>query len=312
MDRIGRDDLPAALLVSASVLLLGSVAATIDDVVGAGGGFDFDVDPRSGGIKEVNESLRNGSGGQGLIGQEQTIDLVICIDVLTTTPAILGIVAGVGLVLYGLYRRYNAATSLLVGTGVVPVVWGTYFLLTNCITADTGGSAFLSGPPVVTNEVGVNAPSIPPAVVAGVVGVVVLAGLVLLTLTTRGPDEPHETVADEPDTAGTALARAAGRAADRIAAANVPVDNAVYRAWLDMTGLLDIENPETTPPRDFAAAAIEAGLDEDDVAELTELFTDVRYGGKPAEEREGRAVEVLRRIEQTYREDADEEPGGTP
>lgn len=305
MDSIDRDDLLAAVLVSASVLLLGGVASTMNDIVGRDGGFDIDVDPRSGGFEDVNKSLGNESvSGQG-VGGEQTIDLVICIDALTTTPAILGIVAGVGLLLYGLARRYNAATSLLAGTAVVPIVWGAYFLSTNCPTADSGGWTLLSGRSMVTNTGGIRSPSLPPEVVAGVLGVIVIAGLGLLTTISRGPDEPHEVEPDEPDTAGAAVARAAGRAADRIDAANKPVDNAVYRAWLEMTESLDLEHPETTAPRDFASAATERGFDETAVAELTELFTDVRYGGKRAENREARAIEILRRIEETY-QDADE------
>lgn len=312
MDSIGREDVPVALFVSVTVFILGIVASTIDDVTEKGGGVDVDIDPRSGdGIEETNATLRNISeSGQGLAGQEQTIDLVICIDVLTTMPAILGIVVGGGVVLYGLYRRYNGATSLLVGTGGVPIVWGTYFFLTNCPTTENGGGgSLLSGQSVVTNQGGVSSPSIPPWVVAGLFGVVVVAGIALLKTRAGKYEtvEPIEAEPDEPDAA--AFGRAAGRAADRIEATNAPVDNAVYRAWLEMTGLLDIENPKTTAPRDFAAAAIEFGLDEADVTELTDLFTDVRYGGKSAEDREERALEILRRIERTY-QDASGGPGG--
>jgi hypothetical protein len=230
--------------------------------------------------------------------------------VLTTTPAILGIVAGVGVVLFGIYRRYNGATSLLVGTAVVPIVWAVYFFLTNCMTSDSGGWTFLSGQSVMTNEGGVSSPSLPPELVAGGIGIVVIAGLGLLSLITGSTDESLQEASEEPDTTGAAVARAAGRAADRIEATNAPVDNDVYRAWLEMTRLLDIENPETTAPHDFAVAASELGFNEDDVAELAELFTDVRYGGKGAKDREDRALKVLRRIQQTY-QDADEGPGGT-
>lgn len=298
MYRIDRDDVPAIFLVSVTVLVLGAIAATIDSVVGGTGGFDIEVDRRGGGIGRVNESLDNGSvGGQGILGQEQTLDLVICIDALRTTPAILAIVTSVGLVLYALARRYNTATSLLVGTGVIPIVWGSYFFLTNCLTANTGGWTLLTGQAVVTNEGTINSPTLPPVLVAGVIGVFVLAGLGFLATITRGTDEPPEVEPEEEVSTGAAVGRAAGRAAERIAAANVPVDNAVYRAWLEMTRHLDIENPETTPPQEFAGAAVEAGLDEDDVAELTELFTDVRYGGKGAADREDRAVAILRRID---------------
>lgn len=307
MDGVDRDDALAAGLIATTVLLLGAVAATIDDVVGGRSDVSLDVDPRSGGVSQPNGSLANGSfGAQGLGGQGGSIDLVICIDALTTAPAILGIVAGVGLVLYGVYRRYNAATTLLTGTGVVPLVWGLYFFLTNCLGTGTGGPMRLGGSSVVSSDGGLGAPVLPPAILAGLFGVVVIAGLVVLATTIRGSGE--STGADvEPDEPATAdVARTAGQAADRIETANVPADNAVYRAWYEMTELLDVESPETTVPEDFAGAAIGIGLDRDHVEELTDLFRDVRYGGERPDRREDRAVEVLRRIERSYRTTTEE------
>jgi len=299
MDGVDRDTLLAAGFIAGSVLLLGAVASTIDDIVGRQSDIAVDVDPRSGKLGQANASIGNESvSGQSLAGPEQTIDLVICIDELTTAPAMLGIVAAVVLVVYGFYRRYNASTSLLAGTGLVPVVWGSYFFVTNCGAGGLGGSTLLGGTSTVTRDGGLSSPVLPPEVVAGLFGVVVIAGLVFLATTTTGSRESREPEPDEPDTAD--VARTAGRAADRIETADVPTDNAVYRAWLEMTGLLDIESPETTAPEDFAGAAIELGLDEDHVAELTDLFRDVRYGGKSTEGREDRAVEILRRIEQSY------------
>ena len=68
-----------------------------------------------------------------------------------------------------------------------------------------------------------------------------------------------------------------------------------------MTAALDVDSPGTTTPREFQRTAVEAGMDRSDVAELTELFESVRYGGlEPTDERERRAVETLRRIESDY------------
>lgn len=300
MDGVDRDRALAGAFVAGSVLLLGVLASTIDDVVGGTGGMDVEVTRPGAGFGEVNATLTNGSaGGGGPVGESGTIDLIICIDALTTTPAILGIVAVIGTLLFGVYRRYNAATSLLVGTGIVPVVWGTYFFLTNCIGSGAGGMTLFSGASVVTNEGGIGAPAVPPAVLAGVFGVVVVGGLAVLATTAGSRPESSDPVPEEVGTAD--VARTVGRAADRIQTADVPPDNAVYRAWRELTALLDVENPETTAPEDFARAAIDLGLDEDHVDELTELFRDVRYGGKSAERREDRAVEIFRRIEESYR-----------
>jgi hypothetical protein len=99
---------------------------------------------------------------------------------------------------------------------------------------------------------------------------------------------------DDPDR--EAVAAAAGRAADDIESA-VDRSNGVYEAWADMTDALDLPR-ETTTPQEFADAAVRAGVDPEDVTELTHLFETVRYGGAdPSAERERHAVEALRRIE---------------
>jgi len=142
-------------------------------------------------------------------------------------------------------------------------------------------------------------------VLAGVVGVLLLAlGVVL-----RWPRAEDEAVttgesAAETDTDTAALGEIAGRAADRIETdSSGDSENEVYRAWREMTAQLDTETPETTTPREFQQAAVEAGMAPDDVRELTRLFERVRYGGESATaDREERAVQVLRRIESAYGE----------
>ncbi|WP_265109656.1 DUF4129 domain-containing protein [Halosolutus halophilus] len=111
-------------------------------------------------------------------------------------------------------------------------------------------------------------------------------------------DPADDTGSDDTDRA--AIGRAAGRAADRIERGD-DVDNDVVRAWQEMTSLLDVSRPETTTPREFATVAADAGMDPDDVRELTRLFEDVRYGEySPTDDRERRAVRVFRRIERAY------------
>jgi hypothetical protein len=74
-----------------------------------------------------------------------------------------------------------------------------------------------------------------------------------------------------------------------------------------MTRHLDVPNPESSTPAEFAAVAVEAGIDREDVEELTALFEAVRYGGEsPTEDRERRALEALRSVEE-YADD-----GGGP
>lgn len=97
-----------------------------------------------------------------------------------------------------------------------------------------------------------------------------------------------------------AVGDAAGRAATRIDAGE-NATNAVYTAWAEMTAALDVENPDSTTPAAFSRAAVEAGMAEADVEELTQLFVDVRYGETSVSpERERRARRALERIESTY------------
>lgn len=124
---------------------------------------------------------------------------------------------------------------------------------------------------------------------------------VALTLLVSGDDTEEEIETPDADDANVAaVARAAGRAADRIDD-SADVDNEIYRAWLEMTRHLDVENPESSTPAEFAAAAVDAGMERSDVEELTALFEEVRYGGEePTPERTERARDALRRIEKTY------------
>jgi len=111
------------------------------------------------------------------------------------------------------------------------------------------------------------------------------------------PVEDYEEGDERDET--TALGEAAGAAADRIESAE-SVENEVYRAWREMTAILSVSNPEATTPGEFADEAVEAGMDREDVTELTELFEEVRYGQRDPAEREDRAITVLRRIEERY------------
>lgn len=304
MAEFNRVHLSTILFVVLVVSSIGLVAATINSVVMVEtdqGGQDSGSDrsPSSTGDR-LNVSVSGEGSGEG--GGQQ-IDLVYCIEFLQHPLAILGIIGGTFLVVYAIYRRSNAPTAGLFSAGIVPVIMLVYFLLTNCHrSSGGGGDGILSGSDILSGSGGIQAPEVPPILVGLFFTGTMIAAVALLYNMT-GDEETFEPIEEEPTEPETAdFARAAGRAADRIEDANVSVDNAVYRAWLQMTTLLDIENPETTAPRDFAEAAIEVGLDSDDVTELTELFTEVRYGGKNAEAREDRAIQVLRNIEQTYKD----------
>jgi hypothetical protein len=158
------------------------------------------------------------------------------------------------------------------------------------------------------NPEGAAEPAGPLAVTLVVVLGVVLVGVVLLLRRDDADTDDELAEREAVETGETddtqAIGAIAGQAADRIeagAADDREAANEVYRAWQEMTTQLDIEAGETTTPREFQQEAVAAGMAAGDIRELTGLFETVRYGGESAtEDRERRAVAVLRRIESAY------------
>lgn len=119
--------------------------------------------------------------------------------------------------------------------------------------------------------------------------------------------KPTESSTDSIETGvPDSLGDLAGETADRIESAS-GLENEIYRAWAEMAVKLDVEEPETSTPTEFAQAAAEAGMDREDVDRLTDLFRDVRYGEVAVTpQKEEEAVDVLRRIERRYGETSQE------
>lgn len=228
--------------------------------------------------------------------------LTTCVGFLDSTLGtltILGAVLGLSLLIY---YRFNGALALFTGWTIFPPIMLAYFMLTDC----SGGAGIAvgnsaSGGFAAGGEGIVTVTDIPSWVLIALVSTV-LAGAVAVLYRTTGGDETAIPTDDndDPDVGLDRLAEAAGRAADRIEEHNEDVDNSVYRAWIEMTDLLDVDKPETYSAGEFEEAAVALGMDEEDVSELTHLFNEVRYGGKDAAAREERAVSILRNIETRY------------
>jgi hypothetical protein len=306
--------LPLALALLA-IVSLGLAAATLDSSLAPGGsgygGSDAGVGDDGPRTPEPEENRSTGPVDDGS-------PVGACWPVLAEPPALLALF-GLFVALFALVSR--ATDSKLAGgavclAAVVPVaiVWGT---LATCPspdppenesttatpgTTDPNGSSVAEGGGGGFGEIAADTLSSPSVLVALLL-VLAVAVVVVAVVGARGDDIPDE----EPDIERTpdeedvvALGRVAGSAADRIEA-DAATENEVYRAWREMTQELAVENPDSTTPGEFAEAAIAAGMDPDDVAELTDLFETVRYGGIDATaERERRAVETLRHIEETY------------
>lgn len=248
----------------------------------------------------------------GIDGAKPLVSLP-CLGLLTEGRFLLGLALVAAAGLYLLYRRTDALVPVAVVVALGPPGFLLYALLTACGSTDRpemtlsfadrtvnasdaftlfsgsgGGGAAAGGQPTVS------------LALVGVLGLALVAAVAVLVRATDH-EVPEPPAAEEPDSEQiAAIGRAAGRAADRIEDDADP-DNAVYRAWKEMTDRLEVANPAASTPAEFASAAVEAGMDAGDVDELTSLFEAVRYGtAAPTEDREARAVAALRRIEDTY------------
>jgi hypothetical protein len=302
-----------------AVVALGVAAATLDSTVvpesgsGFGGGSGDGGGPGPGSRELTDTPYPADRNGSYVVASDN------CLPFLREPPALL-----TGLLLFsGLFvAAYRSTKSRLAGFAVCGAIglpagllWAALAFCgsrnptptptptatpneaaTNGTGGAEGGSGGLGG--------GAEALSSPSLLVALFVVVALLVVVVAALSAGSGRGSASEEPPDEelPDEEpAEAVGRLAGSAADRIDAADADAENEVYRAWTRMTAALDVESPETTTPREFQRTAVEAGMDRSDVAELTELFESVRYGGlEPTDEQEGRAVETLRRIESDY------------
>ncbi|MFB6127924.1 MAG: DUF4129 domain-containing protein [Halolamina sp.] len=316
---MNRDLARTLVLALLAVLALSVAAATLTETVsvgdgsglgsGSGSGFDSGSDGASGPDADSNPD--------GISGQ---LRLGLCLpwlrQPLVQAALLAGLLAAGGVAWY-------ASDAFLVGLSIffmagIPVGL-IYFLLATC---PGPSEPFRIGLPMQNGSLGATTPTPgggggsgdqtvetvaqPEVALFLLLAVAVVVAVALLVVGT-GSDEPEtETeVLEPPEPDVAAAARAAGAAADRIGDAG-DVENEVFQAWREMTTHLDVADPETATPAEFADAAVDAGMARRDVAELTEVFEAVRYGGRePTADRVDRAVGALRRIESTY---ADADP----
>ncbi|SIQ88822.1 protein of unknown function [Haladaptatus litoreus] len=294
------------------VLAIALAAATLNTAVttdGGGGGIGFGTGSSFGSEDAENSPSRNGTERGGL----STPFEFPCYPVLSS-PAAIALILGLFFLAVGIgYRRLGALGAIaVVGPVGIPLLL-LHALLTACEapTFDGPSSALpnssnstLPGGGSLGSGDGATSMLTPSVALFVILGIALLGALVLLVKSSSGTElEPQSSdeAPDEEDIA--AVGRAAGDAADRIES-DASVENEVYRTWREMTTHLDVSDPKSSTPGEFAAAAMDAGIAREDVTELTNIFEEVRYGGEDATgERETRAVAALRRIERTYAED---------
>ncbi|ELZ43011.1 hypothetical protein C463_10425 [Halorubrum californiense DSM 19288] len=309
-----RDALVAVVVALLALVALGVAAATLDTAVdtGSGGFGGSGGDAPSVGSDAGDPGVLTSSGEGGEFSASG-----LCFPALREPPAVIALLVGVTLLAGITYRDTASPLASVAVAGVMGAPIGVLFwVLSTCRSVAenvsiglglggngtgllpagaAGGGGFGSGE---------GAASAPQILFAVVVVVAVIASVAALLLA-GGDDEADgdaggrtDEPADEPPDLA-AVGRTAGEAADRIESSDA--DNEVYRAWRDMTDVLDVDRPASSTPAEFATAAVDAGVDEEPVTALTEVFERVRYGGEDAtDDRERRAVEALRRIEERH------------
>ncbi|WP_339103462.1 DUF4129 domain-containing protein [Haloterrigena salinisoli] len=321
MDRdTGRVALIALLCCLAVVL----VAATLPSMVengGSGGGFGGDG---GSGVNERSDSPAADSGSE----QAPAYDFQgLCIAVLDSELGFLALVSGAVGIAALATRSYDTKVTIMLSVALLPLVVLVFVVLTGGCGTQTldppTPPADVQPPPSENGSSGplgggdgdgpVSGPTLPSLLVLTVLLVTVVGAFAALFY--GGDDEGRESTASaaEPDddVQRSELGRAAGQAADRIEAGD-DFENDVYRAWREMTDPLEVDRPDSSTPGEFAAAARDAGLDPSHVDELRTMFEDVRYGDRPVtDDRERRAVEILRRIEAVYADDDRDRENGT-
>jgi len=313
---VDRNALLAVGVALLAVVALGVAAATIDTAVDPGSGSGVE----SGGGDEAGTG--DGAGDTDLSGDSEASGthvtaLVPCQPWLRSLPVYLGMLGLIGLFFGLTYRDTGSVFASVVVANALFIPIGLFwFLFSECRTDGqqqeilrlglgngTTGKILPQSGAEAGGETAVEVVSTPTVVFGLLVVVAILASAVLLFTTGRddaGP--PESTVPDDEQRDVTELAavsRTAGRAADRIEE-DANVDNEVFRAWRDLTEHLDVDAPESSTPAEFAEAAVDAGMDPEHVDALTEVFESVRYGGaEPTADRERRAVDALRAIEES-------------
>lgn len=314
-----RDRLVVVVIAAIALFALAAGAASLSDPAAIGDGSDGSgsdnsqapTTPNQPGVDapmdENNSPFAAATGELCVISVDFEVGLSV---VVVLTALIAGLI-------WVRISRLAAVASVL---GIAPIMVMIYaFLTLGCyeIAPDNESEAGIPGrntSPPLEDEGGEAARQIlelstDPLIV--LVGLAVI-GVLVATVAMRGLDSDSDAVGPEEPTPATSsveateLARIAGSTADRLAetdTADGALENEVYRAWRQMTAHLDVDAPATSTPGEFAVAAIDAGLDPDDVHALTTLFEEVRYGERPATPaREEAAIETLRRIERHYGE----------
>lgn len=292
-----------------SIIALSLAAATltspvaVDGNLGFGGGDGIDDPPSSDESVGVplNTSDRAGEGGT-------PVD--ICVEPLNEIPTgalLLGFVLVGGSISYALGGVGVAVAVVTIGfwTLVVAVLVLTAGCPTGGMEPETvlpsEAEMDLEDGGLVDDEGGGETQPVPiPSIILLAVVAIGILGVIL------GLRNNNATAADEstPEPTST-TSPVAGHTQGARTAESVPwndrsPENTIYQAWTAFVTSLDVAEPQTTTPAEYAAIALDAEYDNRGVRELTGIFQAVRYGViEPTTERSDEAVAALRAIAQS-------------
>lgn len=313
---MSRDRLLVVVLAAMALFALAAGAASLSDpvVVGGGEGDDRWAEPDPNSDGDVGIDLPLDENASPIAAADGTA----CLSPLDADLGLLVVIALVAVLAGLMWRAASAVAAVATAIGLAPVGLLVYGLLTlGCfeVSGDNqsmdpgvpgnGAQPPEGGAPGQVTEQLVELSTEPLIILIGLA----LVGVLAATVAMRGVGDdggagPKVSEDDGSPESATELANIAGSTADRLAAnpgSETDLENEVYRAWREMTDHLEVASPAASTPGEFAAAAIESGLDPDDVSALTRLFEEVRYGDRSVTpEREQRAIETLRHIERHY------------
>jgi hypothetical protein len=283
-----------AVLCVLAVSLTGvTLPATVQTNPGTGDGAGLAGPGDGEGIGVAQSGARSGGPAADIPGVEWILSL-------------LAVLALVLVVLY-VFVYWRRAFPVLFGVlGFVGLAWLFAQLLSGRgRDSGFGGGAVAGTLSTVNGGGGGTGYAVPTVLATAIAGLTLLALVAVAVVVLRDEiasgttDAPSEPTQEDLAAVGAAAGRAA-RSIEREAS----LDNAIYRAWNDMTRLLDVREPASSTPREFERAAMDAGMDHRDVSELTTLFRRVRYGGEPPDEQaEQQAIDLLETIESRYGSD---------
>lgn len=285
---MNREIAEPVLLAVVAIVALSVAAATLPSATESGGSGEGSL-------------FEGGGDGWLLPAPEPEAEPNVELRTLEWVVALLVVLAGIAFLLYLLVYRREALAEIAGVVGAIALVALIFWLASHLDLSTAGLPGWGDSPAADPSFGSADSPRrSPPVALLFVIGAVLVGAVAILLR--GGSIASFGTTSDEPEASeeAAAVGKAARRAADRIETTD-DVENEIYRAWREMTELLDVQRPESNTPGEFAAAAVDAGMDPADVDDLTRLFEDVRYGGdEPTEPTERRAVAILRRIESTY------------